>query len=244
MNSSNIKIFSPTGNTMRIANTIMSNLSDMNIGKMEDIFIIGCPIYKGRVPQPYMQWLERHPFSNKKVILVETFGNAHIDDALLELHDWAITHKNKVVGAVAITSSHSYSTKKHPIATDHPTLSEWKELDSFIENIAQKICNNQFPSLYIPGNSPYKNIPTSTPTQPLRDAERCCSCGQCQEICPQQNADILGLEGIVIDQCLMCCACIQHCPTDAISYKETSFYAKIEMLREVCKTPKQSLFIY
>ncbi|QZT37846.1 hypothetical protein K5X82_02850 [Halosquirtibacter xylanolyticus] len=243
MKNSQMHIFSATGNTQRIAQFVMSKIDDAGGDVLNDLVLIGCPIYKGRVPVDYMQWLEEHPFSNRKVILVLSYGNGHIDDAVLELYDWARLHQNHVIGAVAMVSPHSYSTVSHPIAEERPTKDEWNQLEKFAAVMIDKLQKGDLNDIKVDGNHPYKELISHAAIQPQKDTTRCCECGQCEEVCAMIHPEKLGLKDIQVSQCLMCGACIKCCPTEAISFEGTDMMLVLERVRGFCATPKPSLFI-
>ncbi|QZE15427.1 hypothetical protein K4L44_06235 [Halosquirtibacter laminarini] len=244
MYKSNISVFSPTGNTKKVASFILDNIKTNTPANLDDLVIIGCPIYKGRVPVDYMNWLETHPFYNKSVIIVETFGNIHIDDALIELYDWCTQNNNTVLGVVAVASPHSYSTPQQPIATDRPTNEEWAELKAFALKMVNKIDLDvgQTP-LAIPGNHPYRELLPTVAIEPKRDLLKCNDCRKCRRKCSVDNPSILELDGIEVKQCLMCGACIKTCPQDALSFTTTPMEPIINHLFTLSKEVQPSLFI-
>jgi ferredoxin len=47
----------------------------------------------------------------------------------------------------------------------------------------------------------------------------CISCGICRDVCPAKNITLEAGQPVFHHQCESCLACIQHCPKQALNYK-------------------------
>lgn len=53
--------------------------------------------------------------------------------------------------------------------------------------------------------------------------DHCIGCGQCQQICPVNNIDIVNGKPVWHDCCQQCLACLHWCPSGAIQYRKRTF---------------------
>lgn len=52
------------------------------------------------------------------------------------------------------------------------------------------------------------------------DYDKCTGSGECATICPTNVYEIIEQKSVVInvDACIECCACVENCPTAAITH--------------------------
>ena len=74
---------------------------------------------------------------------------------------------------------------------------------------------------------------------PVTDADKCTQCGLCAEICPTAAIDPDNVSKIDKWQCMICFACIKHCPAQAKQMTDPHFNGAIEQLHMACQERKE-----
>lgn len=241
VNRLRLVFFSPTGTTRKILEAIARGtnmpyrLIDLTPPASrtreltefhEELVVVGCPVYGGRVPLEAEQRLRKLKGNETPVVPVVVYGNRAYEDALLELSDLVSEQGFKPVAAGAFIGEHSYSTPLEPIASGRPDSEDLEEAGEFGEKLHEKLsASSRLQSntvLTIPGNRPYRprsalESPSRTePVSPLVKVELCNMCGRCRDVCPN-DAVVLGATVFVKeDRCIACYACFKNCPTGAL----------------------------
>jgi ferredoxin len=233
-------VFSPTGTTRKVLHWVLKGLSpqtwsevdlthlpvalnrDLNDNDNEGLALIGVPVYAGRVPTLARdRMLSGVNGMGRKAVLVVVYGNRAYDDALRELRDLSLERGFVPVAAAAFVGEHSFSTSAYPIAAGRPDQSDLDRAVAFGENVLKKLQEIEGlaldgTSLQVPGNYPYREGVQAAPISPETDSEKCVLCGACMQACPV-DAISLNDESLVTNKtlCLRCCACTRICPTGA-----------------------------
>ena len=156
--------FSPTGNTRRCAEamaqaidrepvmtdiTVCGALCDAELAA-EDFVILGMPVYAGRIPEIARLRMQGLRGNGTRCILLATYGNRDIDDALLEMAD--IMHEKgfRVMGAAAVIGRHTYGE----IAVDRPDADDLAACAAFARRTF--LLPSDAPEADVPGNRPYR----------------------------------------------------------------------------------------
>ncbi|MCP4752126.1 MAG: 4Fe-4S dicluster domain-containing protein [Proteobacteria bacterium] len=71
------------------------------------------------------------------------------------------------------------------------------------------------PPLQVPGNVPYKDRRPSGPISPASQTELCTTCETCTSVCPTGAITVTDSVSTDGDACILCCACIKNCPSQA-----------------------------
>lgn len=86
------------------------------------------------------------------------------------------------------------------------------------EKLQQAKSENEFNSLSIPGNRPYKTpenlymikkVRETIAFTPETETESCTQCGVCVEVCPEAAIDSCDVANIDRWRCILCFACIK-----------------------------------
>ena len=122
MNELKLVYFSPTGATRKAVMETARNIDlksvsfDFSVYKEKkptlkftrnDLAIFGIPVYYGRVPALFMEYLQNISGDNTPAALVATYGCREYEDALLELKTEVESRGFKVIGAAAFPAEHS-----------------------------------------------------------------------------------------------------------------------------------------
>ncbi len=176
----------------------------------EDIVIFGAPVYGGRVPTFAMERFKNFKGSNTKCILTVTYGNRDYDDALLELLDMATENGFTVIGCASLIGEHTYGT----IQIGRPNKDDILEHKLFAKEILSKIQKNNFNTIEVKGNRPYREGGTGGKFRPLTNTDLCVNCGVCKIKCPMYA---IAEDNKTIDneKCIACFRCIKNCPVHA-----------------------------
>ncbi|HOY09935.1 MAG TPA: 4Fe-4S binding protein [Candidatus Omnitrophota bacterium] len=49
------------------------------------------------------------------------------------------------------------------------------------------------------------------------DINKCDGCGTCKDICPVDAIKVENSKASISDACIECCACVNECPSEALS---------------------------
>lgn len=217
----------------------------------EDLAVVGCPTYAGRVPNLLMPYLrDKVRGSGTLVVPVVLFGNRNYDDALMELSQLLTANGCTVIAGGAFVGEHSFSTT---LGAGRPNAADEAEMDAFAAKIAAKLAAEDTSPVTVGGCDPIR--PYYTPrdrhgnpinilkVKPKTDMEKCGGCGLCAVRCPMGSidvADVSQVKGV----CIKCCACVKGCPTGAKYFDDAGYLYHKSELEEVYRCPaKNDVFI-
>ena len=216
-------IFSPTGTTKKVADTLASamaehhteiDLSDNNRSFSrtaftdEDLCILAVPVYGGRVPCTAANRLKKLSGNQAKAVLVAVYGNRAFEDALVELQDLAESSGFSVVAGVAAVAEHSIVRE---IAHGRPDNADLQSLQDMGKTIKASL--NRFAALELPGNRPYR-VYNPIPID-IEVSENCVRCGSCAAVCPVGAISKEAPSLPASSACISCMRCVAVCPIHA-----------------------------
>ena len=244
-------VFSPTGGTKRVAQTITSEWSSSvetldltdpaNVFSSyqiqeDDVVLIALPSYGGRVPALAAERLSQIRGNTAQCVLLCVYGNRAYEDTLVEMEDIAKNSGFTVIAAISAVAEHSIM---HQFATGRPDKEDVQQLREYARNIAEKrkskVWNGQ---LNIPGNRPYKKaggaglIPKAT--------KKCVNCGLCASQCPAQAIDSENLKSADSKKCISCMRCVVNCPHSARKINAAMVSAASLAMKKTCSVRKDN----
>jgi len=260
INPAKLIYFSPTGTTKKILLAVAAGAGIDLAGHInltlpgaksptpeklnDDLAIIGCPVYGGRVPAEAVSRLRPIKGNGSPAVIVVVYGNRAYEDALVELWDLAVHAGFNVIAAGAFMGEHSYSTQDTPIAAGRPDLHDLVKAEEFGRLVHDKIrrmrSTRDMPLLRLPGNYPYKERSTLSNIAPVTQERECTKCETCASVCPV--AAITVKESVITDQvmCIRCCACVKSCPAGARQMEDARIRKVAEQLSVNCCTRKDA----
>ena len=228
--------FSPTRTTQQVVEGIAAGIQAKSVTRIDltppaaeehgvrtivdDLLIIGAPVYGGRIPVPAVSRLQKLKATNTPAVIVVFYGNRAYEDALLELRDLTVARGFKPVAGGAFIGEHSFHTEATPIAPERPDAQDLKTAWAFGARIRAALEEygepRDIPPLQVPGTSPYKERGHSLEgISPITMEDHCTLCGVCVEVCPTAAITMTPRVMTKPETCIRCCACVKHCPTHA-----------------------------
>jgi len=246
--------FSPTKTTKKIVEQIAAGINILDIEHydltlmepgldrqfVDCLAIIGTPVYAGRVPEVFLNRIEKISAVGIPAVLVALYGNRAFEDALVELRDVVVSRGFVVIAAGAFIGEHSYSTNQQPIAANRPDAADLQKAKEFGVNIAKELQEKiGKPGAEIPGNVPYRDRVPLGGIAPETNSDLCTLCGTCAKVCPTFVIKMDGEVTTDAENCIMCCACVKYCPESARELKDPMIEAKRAMLIKNCSIRKE-----
>lgn len=234
--------FSPTGNTRKIIQQMAKNISqnkanEINFAPLKgresfsdyfysvfgetDLFLIGSPVYSGKIPLLAKKTIEKINGDGKRTICLVTYGNKNYGIAVKELVEILTQRGFKVIAAAAFVGEHSFSSL-FPIAINRPDKSDMQKATDFCENLLQNkphTYSNSFDKSKIDFLS--KIFPDDGPV-PFLLPEKCSHCGLCVSLCTMGIIDKYTKEFESKEsekKCIGCMACVKGCPNGAREFQ-------------------------
>lgn len=244
-------IFSPTGGTRRVVETITSQwdgtVEEVDLTNAEtdfsvfhfdrdDVVVIAVPSYGGRVPALAAERIQKIHGNQARCIIICVYGNRAYEDTLIELNDISEQSGFHVIAGVCAVAEHSIM---HQYATGRPDQQDQRELHSFAEKISAKIKNTDDTSvLQIPGKRPYKKA-GGAGLVPKAD-KHCTGCGLCAKNCPAQAISGENLKTADSKKCISCMRCVTACPAKARKVNEVMVSAVALAIKKACLERKSN----
>ncbi len=256
--------FSPTGTTRAIVQAVAHGIDQgvreqIDITKPnarkellqlsgKDLLVFAVPVYLGRVPALLSDWLHTIRADKTPTVCIVVYGNRDYEDALLELKD--IMKKNGAIPIACATfiGEHAFSSLDTPIASSRPDAADLNYAEMFGRKIKEKL--QSISSLYnisdinVPGNYPYKKLEDLLSVDFIAVSDKCKKCGDCAELCPVGAIDFENYYLIDTEKCILCCACIKHCPEKARTMKEGTVKDIAKRVSEKCKERKEPALFF
>lgn len=184
----------------------------------DDRLVVAAPVYKGRLPQVGL--LAGLVGEGTPAYAVVTYGNRAFEDALAELVDGLVARGFVVVGAAAVVAQHTYTAL---LAPGRPTAADAGELAGHVaaafasRDAARDAAGHEAgrrAASEVPGNRPYKEVPTGRKVTPDVTAA-CTRCGDCAGECPVEAIPTAAPNTTDLARCIGCGRCLVVCPEDA-----------------------------
>lgn len=223
--------FSPTGNTERIVKgvgkafadyatadidlTVMDERKNEHKFKENDLLIIGAPIYGSRLPAAFAKALDKFHGINTPAIIITSYGNNAVGDALLELKKCLCDKGFIVVGAGYFSAQHTYLKE---LGRHRPDAEDMAEIEAFgkeAKEALKLLVHYDVQTLDIPGQFPYSREPMGALPFNVETTPACFYCNLCVNKCPVQAISEFNPKEIDSKVCIRCGACIQVCPAQA-----------------------------
>ncbi|MGI5838498.1 MAG: 4Fe-4S binding protein [bacterium] len=254
-------VFSPTGTTRRVANTVVSGFGCRTAAVLDctkpevraakpaafhgSPVILAAPVHSGRLPAVAADAFAELSGGGAPAVLLTVYGNRAYEDALLELSDIAVTAGFVPAAAGAFIGEHSYSTPDFPLSAGRPGAADLRLAAEFGRQVKEKLTGvstaADLPPLRLPGNHPYRERGGRSGLSPVTDTAVCRQCGTCTAACPVGAVK----DGVNNDApCLLCHACVRQCPAGARSFPQPRLKEIRQWLRREFTAPRQpELFI-
>lgn len=227
--------FSPTQTGATVATAIQNGIQqesgesiDITKSAVEktfganDVVIIAMPVYSGRLPPVATERFKAVRGNGAKAVAIAMYGNAKVDDALLELTDLCTEQGFEVVAAATFIGEHSFTMKEFPIAVGRPDAADLQKAGTFAKLI-QEILDTEGPITLpaLPGTHPYTKTAMTPPGTAATgtNLENCTRCGLCETFCPT-GAITMTENGPQTDdsKCIWCAACVKVCTSHARTF--------------------------
>lgn len=255
-------IFSPTGTSSKIADAVVDGIrdfisdpvgthaemydcsqiviSDVTHGQASsldpgenELAVFAAPVYGGKMAPIAKDRMRTLKGKNTPCVLIAVYGNRAFENALNDMADFVRTLGFIPVAAGAFIGEHSYSTQQYPVAPGRPDREDLESAREFGFSIAKKIFSgnrsmvdvNALHDHMISGDSlmkfydfikKYQESQKVSPVKlvPQIRQELCTECGACVDMCP---TGAISSDFNIIDAslCIKCCACVKGCPSDA-----------------------------
>ena len=226
--------FSPTQTGATVAKAVQENLKadagesiDITNAAIEktfdpgDVVVIAMPIYSGRLPGIAVERFKSIRGNGTKAVAIAVYGNAKVDDALLELVTLCSEQGFEVAAAATFIGEHSFTMKEFPIAVGRPDANDREKAAKFAALVQEKLdAGGPFTAPTVPGSSPYvKETMTPPGIAATGSNDNCTKCGLCETFCPT-GAITLTDEGPQTDDanCIWCAACVKACTSHARTF--------------------------
>lgn len=246
--------FSPTGTTRKVLMDVAKSIDlksisyDLTIKKemrqeakfsSSDFALFAIPVYYGRVPDLFLEYLNHFTGNNTPAAIVATYGCRAYDDALLELKTELENRGFKVIGAGAFPVEHSLAPT---IGYRRPTKEDLKSASDFGIELNRKLKQAETfddVDLTVPGNSPYK--PYGKPAFfPKGDSTYCTECMACVKACPAGAISVDNPRKTDHKKCIGCLKCVHICKPKARLVSPHKVEKLIKKLDKVCDSNKQA----
>ena len=175
----------------------------------DDLVIVGMPVYSGRLPALSAEIFEKLSGNQAQAIAIAAYGNRHYDDALLELNHELAAKGFRVIASGAVIAEHCL--ERH-VAANRPDADDQAKLVKIAADVKAKMEKGDDHQPSVPGNQPYKALPTYA--APVGN-EACDNCGICLTNCPVEAIDPEDPKKTDPEKCIFCGACINVCPKGA-----------------------------
>ena len=254
MNELKLVYFSPTGATRKAVMETARNIDlksvsfDFSVYKEKkptlkftrsDLAIFGIPVYYGRVPALFMEYLQNISGNNTPAALVATYGCREYEDALLELKAEVESRGFKVIGAAAFPAEHSIVPT---IGARRPNKTDLKTIAEFGVELNRRIRKGEsfdHIDLQVPGSTPYKKYGKNS-LFPKADSSMCTLCGACAKACPAGAIPVKEPKKTDTKKCIGCMKCVRVCKQNARSVNSLKMKVAEGKLRKVCQSDKKA----
>ena len=242
-------IFSPTGGTRRVSETLCrgidkeSVVTDLCVKAVDirpahihedDLAVIALPVFAGRVPALAVERLRMVNPHGAKCVVVAVYGNRAYDDALLEMQDVATEMGFRVIAAVGAVAEHSIIRK---YGKGRPDADDEQTLRRFAADIMKKAEGTDCTMPELPGNRPYKKGGKVPHPKGRRGCNRC---GLCARQCPADAIPLSDPKTVDTAKCISCMKCVSVCPTGVRSIGAVMNFLATQGLKKVCATRKEN----
>jgi ferredoxin len=234
-----IFVFSGTGNSLWAAKKISEELENCEIVSMgchkehtltEQCDVIGFvyPTYYRGIPARVQDFVSQFDFQNNKnayFFAVATCGSVdRACNATVQLRNLLKRKELTLSYAEKLDMFSNYIIAYNMRDTvNEETLQSAKDLEPIICNIKKRAVDLATARIKPFQQLMYKGIMYFIPTMDkhFKVSDACTHCGICQKVCPVNNIDFgQNKRPYFKHHCEQCLACIQHCPTKAINYKD------------------------
>ena len=254
MNELKLVYFSPTGATRKAVMETARNIDlksvsfDFSVYKEKkptlkftrnDLAIFGIPVYYGRVPALFMEYLQNISGDNTPAALVATYGCREYEDALLELKTEVESRGFKVIGAAAFPAEHSIVPT---IGARRPNKTDLKTIAEFGVDLNRRMRKEEsfdHINLQVPGSTPYKKYGKNA-LFPKADSSMCTLCGACAKACPAGAIPVKEPKKTDTKKCIGCMKCVRVCKQNARSVNSLKMKVAEGKLRKVCQSDKKA----
>ena len=250
INELKLVYFSPTGATRRTVMEAARSIGlksvshDLSVYKekkpvlrfgADDFVLFGIPVYYGRVPALFMDYLENISGNGTPAALIATYGCRQYDDALLELKTETEKRGFRVIGAGAFPAEHSIVPA---IGARRPNKNDLKQASEFGVELARRLRKeNDFTGfdLSVPGNTPYHPYGKNA-LVPKAEVNLCTECGACAKGCPAGAISVSDPKKTDSKKCIGCMRCVQICRQKARSVNSLKMKLAERKLKKVCQS--------
>ena len=216
--------------------------------KEDDLVIFGVPVYAGRMPEDAIKRIRDFKGNNTPAVLVVVYGNRAFEDALLEMKTLVAELGFNPFAGAAFIGEHSFSTSDKPIAPSRPDKKDLTLATEFGKSLKTKLDSlsdtTELQKIQVPGNVPYRDGIKASEAAPITREDDCVKCGTCAEVCPKEVVTVGDTVTTDALGCILCCACIKNCPTQARVMENPNILKTAQWLYDNCGPRKEpELFI-
>ncbi|MEE1196557.1 MAG: EFR1 family ferrodoxin [Lachnospiraceae bacterium] len=221
-NTVQLYYFSPTGGTKKagtaFCEAVCKDYKMINLAEKTDcveqpsadLVVFAAPVYAGRIPEFVTEKMKKLDGTGKKAVTLAVYGVRAYEDALLEMNDVAKACGFEVIASGAFIAQHSIVPE---VGAGRPDARDIDEIQDFAKKVSEKQ-GEVHSEFAVPGNRPYRdgNKVSATPIS----LDDCTYCGICAEVCPTDAITVSEDTAVTeLSKCMMCMACVAHCPNHA-----------------------------
>ena len=239
--------FSPTDSTKNILHKVAEEIDlpideEFNLTNYEykdfkhsfeenDFILLGFPVHGGKIPKTAVNRFSGLRGNKSKIVVIQTYGNVHYGDSLLETHELVKNNGFTVVGLGSFVYQHNFIKS---IGIDRPNKEDYDLIKYFGKKLTEKLNHDDESAIEMEITKPFKKHPPY-PIRP-KGRDSCVKCGLCVKLCPENAINEDNPRKTNKKRCVLCLRCVKYCPNNARDFTSVEkFMAKIfvEIIRRI-----------